>query len=395
MKRRDLKIIWSSNASWTYSGYGSWIGAVLPRLVKDGWKVALSAFAGHSGGVIEHDGYPIYPVLADTFGGDALVYHGKHFQANVAMTMQDIWTINPQYLQGLKDSNIKFIPYVPIDQSPVPPQVLDRLRYAHKIISFSKFGQKELEKSGFSSTLIPEGIDTNIFKPIDKTEAKKKFGLPQDKFVVGMIGANKENPSRKGWQEGLEAFKLFSDKHPEAIFFYHSNQNIPAGFPISDYARHLGILDKVFHLDEYTSLVHTGPTVINELLNTFDFLIHPSATEGFGLLPIEAMSAGIPVIVNNSTSQPEMIVEGVGYICEAGRKFFSPAQGFWQFADVDSLYEKMEALFKADRVKMGKAGREHVLKNYDIDKIVKEQWIPFYEGLQEELLPVLDKEVKK
>lgn len=394
-KRRDLRLYFNSNAIWANSGYAVFMNDLLPRLVKDGWAVAMCAFAGLSGSVIEYKGITTYPVLADPFGSDALAPHSKHFNANVVINFSDIWTLNPAHLQQLQQLKTAFIPYVPIDQSPVPPQVLDRLRFAYKILSFSKFGQKELEKSGFSSTLILEGVDTNVFKPLIKAECQKRFGLPENKFVFGMIGANKENPSRKGWQEALEAFKLFTDKHPDSILFYQSNQNIPSGFPILDYAKHLGILDKVFHLDEYMSLVHVGPSVVNEIINSCDVIIHPSATEGFGLIPVEAQSAGVPVIVNRSTAMPEMLVEGVtGLICESGKKFFSPAQGYWNFADVQSLYEKMEEMFTLDREKMGEAGRNHVLENFNIDKQIQ-IWINYFEKLQDELLPVFDKDKSK
>jgi glycosyltransferase involved in cell wall biosynthesis len=394
-KRRELRVVLNTNAPFSNSGYGVWCGDFMPRMVKDGWPIAVSSFAGLGGSPIDYQGYKIYPVLADPFGSDALVNHSRHFGARVGMTMQDVWTLQPQALQQLQQMNIAFVPYVPIDQFPVPPQVLDRLRYAYKIITFSKFGHDCLEKSGFASTMIYEGVDTDIFKPMVKEEVRKKFNIPQDKFVFGMIGANKENPPRKAWQEAMEAFKLFSDKHPEAIFFYQSNQNMPGGFPILEFARNLNILDKVFHLDDYLSFIHVGPKEIAEIINTFDVLLQPSATEGFGLLSVEAQACGVPVIVNNYSSMPELVGEGAGLVCKPGKEFFSPAQGYWKFPDVLDLYEKMEEMFVADREKMGEKGRENALKNFDMNKIVKNQWIPLFEKLQDELLPkVVDNNLK-
>lgn len=394
IKRRDLRIILNTNAPFSNSGYGVWAGDFMDRMVKDGWTMALSSFAGLGGSVIDYKGYKIYPVLSDPFGSDALVAHSKHFGANVALTMQDVWTLQPMFLQQLQQMKIPFIPYVPIDQSPVPPQVLDRLRFAHKIITFSKYGQSELEKHGFASTLIYEGVDTNIFKPLDKAASRAKFGLPQDKFIFGMIGANKENPPRKAWQEALDAFKLFSDKHPEAIFFYQSNQNLPTGFPILDYSKHLGILDKVFHLDEYLSFIHVGPPEVADIINACDVILQASSTEGFGLLSVEAQSCGVPVIVNNCTSMPELVGDGAGLVCETGKKIFSSAQGYWNMPDVNSLYKKMEEAFRADRKVMGEKGRKWVLENFDMDKIVREKWVPLFEKLQEELFPSVDNNKK-
>jgi len=393
-KDRRLRIMWSSNGVFVPSGYGIFQRDLISRLQKDGWPVSQIAWCGLEGACIELDGLKIYPKMGNPWGDDAMVAHGRHWKADVVMPMQDIWPLNPQLLQQVNH----LIPYVPIDQEPVPPVVLDKLRFAYKIVTFSKFGQKALEKHGFTSTLIQEGVDTNIFKPMDKMECRKEFNLPQDKFIFGMIGANKENPPRKGWQEALEAFKLFHDKHPDSIFFFQTNQPSDGGFPIQQYAHHLGLDNAIMYLDPYMAVFHTGSPEICKLMNCFDVLLHPSLTEGFGLVAVEAQSCGTPVIVNNCTSMPENVIPGVtGEMCETARKHLSPAMGFVYFADVNSLYEKMEKLYKADRVVMGKAARQHILDNFDIDKIYQEKWIPFYEQLQIELLgpaPIDNSEIK-
>jgi glycosyltransferase involved in cell wall biosynthesis len=142
-------------------------------------------------------------------------------------------------------------------------------------------------------------------------------------------------------------------------------------------------------MEPYMGTVHAGSTVMSELINSFDVLLHPSMTEGFGLLIIESQACGIPPIANNCHSQPELIVPGVtGEICETGYKHFSSASGIWYVADTNSLYDKMEALFRADRKKMGEAARKNVLDNYNINTLVKDKWIPYLCDLQKELLPL-------
>ena len=384
-KDRRLRIIWNSNGVNVPSGYGVFQRDLLYRLLKDGWIVAQSAFVGVEGAVTMLDGLPVYPKMQDPFGSDAILAHTRHFKADVTFSMQDVWTLQGEALNQLPH----FIPYTPIDQEPVPQGVLDKVRYAYKIITFSKFGHEALEKAGFTSTLIVEGIDTNIFKPMDKAECRKFFGLPQDKFIFGQVGANKENPGRKGWQEALEAFKLFHDKHPDSIYFYQTNQPSPSGFPIEMYAQQLGLSNCIFKLDPYLGIWHTGSNEVAKMLNAFDVTLHPSSTEGFGLLSVESQACGTPPIVNNCTSMPELVIDGVsGEICDVGRRWFSPAGGFWYFADVNSLYDKMEKLYRADRKKYGEAGRKNVVDNYNIDTLFTEKWVPYLEDLQTELLGV-------
>lgn len=403
-KRRDLKILWQSNSPSANSGYSVFSRDLLFRLLKDGWNVECSSMGA---GV---DAYPVmmhgedliddrfkglklkvYPKMHEPYGSDSLVFHGIQSKANVIFTMQDVWPLQPAELSKLRT----WIAYVPIDKYPVPQNVIDKLQYAYKIITFSRFGQKALEEKGFTSTLIVEGTDTEIFKPMNKAEMRKKYGLPQDIFLFGMIGANKENPPRKGYQEAIEAFKLFCDKHPEARIFFHTQQVSPTGFPIKELARTLGIADRFFFLDDYRGSFNSRSHNIAEELNMFDILLHPSQTEGFGLVPIEAMSCGVPVIVTNTTSMPEAVISGVtGEIAKTDKHRFTPDATWVWTADVQSVYECMERLYKklSGANTVAKDCREHVLKNYDIDKLYSEKWLPMFEELQEELLTQQKKE---
>lgn len=389
MKDRRLKMIWNSNGAHIPSGYGVFQRDFLYRLLKDDWPVAQISFTGLEGSRIDYKLkdkiLPMYPRMGDTWGSDAMVMHGKHFGANAVFSMQDVWTLQPQNLQQLP----VWIPYVPIDKEPVPPGVLDRLKYAYKIITFSKFGQKALEKHGFASTMIYEGTDTEIFKPMDKAKARKELNLPPTAFICGMVGANKpDGIARKGWQQALDAFFLFQQKHPEAIYFYEVNQ--PGGFDVLGYAKYLGMEKKIFFIDQYMSVFHADSPVINKMINAFDILLHPSTTEGFGLVIIESQSAGTPVIVNNCCSMPELVLEGkTGEICQTGFKQWSPDGGYIHYADVNSLYEKMEKLFtdlQQNEAKIRSACRNHIIDKFDIVKIVDEQWTPFFLRLQLELL---------
>ena len=390
-KRRELRMLWNSNGYWTGSGYANFQRDLLSRLANDGWPIAQIAFWGLEGTPIHLADYPkikVYPKMQDGWGSDAMVQHGLDFKANAIFTMQDIWTLNPQELSKIK----VWIPYLPVDKQPAPPGVIEKLRHAYKIITFSKFGKTELQKKGFYSTLIVEGVDTNIFKPMDKTQCRKELELPQNAFFFGMIAANKENPPRKGFQEALEAFKLFHDKHKEAAIIFSIQQPSPGGFPIKGFAEHLGILDRMFFVNDYKAVYKSEPENIVKLYNAMDVLLHPSQTEGFGLTITEAGACGKPVIVNNCTSMPEMVVEGkTGLICEQGKKRWTNDNA-WVFpADVQSLYLKMEDAYmmaKNNSIQLAKDCRDHIVKNYNIDVQFKDIWTPFFEELQEELLPI-------
>jgi glycosyltransferase involved in cell wall biosynthesis len=126
--------------------------------------------------------------------------------------------------------------------------------------------------------------------------------------------------------------------------------------------------------------------MVAKIMNTFDCLLQPSNSEGFGLPIIEAQSCGVPVIVNNWTSMPELVKDGkTGYICNAGDKKWSPIGAYMVSPDRDSLREKMELAFKNGRDKLQKACRNHIIDQYDLDKRVFQEWIPFLEEVKNEI----------
>ena len=398
-KRRDLRILVNTNAPHANSGYSIEMRDVLYRLVEDGWQIAISAFYGVEGGpaVIKYppnlnprfEGLEIkhYPKMSEPWGSDGMYFHGLNWNANVVLSMQDIWTLDPTFLSKIK----VWIPWLPIDKEPLPINVIEKLRYAYKIMCFSKFGYDLLLKAGFSSTFIYEGTDVEIFKPGDKMEARKKLGLPQDLFLFSMVGANKENPPRKGYQEALEAFKLFYDKHPEAAILFHTQQVAPTGFPIKQFANHLGIVHRIFFMDDYQAMfLSTSDTIATEY-QACDALLHPSQTEGFGLCLIEAQSCGKPAIIQNCQSMPELIIEGkTGFGAKTLYKRFTADLSFVNTADPQSVYECMEKtyqLLKKDEKQVAKDCREWIVNNFNIDTLVRDKWIKLFEELQEELLP--------
>lgn len=279
----------------------------------------------------------------------------------------------------------------PVDHDPVPNAVLEKLKYAYRIVTYSKFGQKELQRKGLMSTYIPHTVDTEVFKPMDKAERKKAAGLPENSFVLGMVAANKDNPPRKSFQEVLDAFKLFLEQVPQALLYIHTNPDNPGGFPIKEYGRFIGIEDKLLFPDTYQMSFNTTKELMNSVYNTFDVLLSPSFSEGFGVPIIEAQATGTPVIVNNWTSMPELVKPGVtGEICNIASKRFTALGSYAGIPSVESIFECLMKIYKADRVKMGEEARKFIVENYDTKYVFETYWKPFLRRLELEIYPNSD-----
>jgi len=106
-----------------------------------------------------------------------------------------------------------------------------------------------------------------------------------------------------------------------------------------------------------------------QVLEKADVLVHPSYHEGFGLSLVEAEMCSLPIIACNVGSIPEIVRDGgSGILVDA--------------KSVEDLAEAMNSLIKNPklRINMGRAGRQIFLNNFQLDKIVKEKFLPLYVG---------------
>ncbi|MCP4642514.1 MAG: glycosyltransferase, partial [bacterium] len=109
---------------------------------------------------------------------------------------------------------------------------------------------------------------------------------------------------------------------------------------------------------------------IQEILPCADLVFQPSEPESFGLVPLEAMACGIPVLATASGGITEVVVQGeTGYLCDVG--------------DIETMATyAIEILTDEAKAKeMGERGRDRALNTFAQDTIVGQ-----YESLYRELL---------
>lgn len=362
--------------------------AELVPLLSQEVDLAVGAFYGQEG-YIDHDSrdnVTYYPKHFHPYGSDTLVEHARDFNADVVFTLQDIWTLDPNHLKQIKN----WIPILPVDHEPIPPAVYERAKLAYRIVSYSQFGHDELKRMGLHSTYIQHTVNTDIFKPLGndaKKQLRSELGIPQDTFVFGIVAANRDNPPRKSFQELMDAYKMFRNEVPNSMIYFHSPTAINTGFQIQEYARFIGIENNIKSTEFYHQMYKTTKKDMAKLYNTFDAFVLPSTNEGFGVPIIEAESCGIPSIVTNFTSMPELTNYGdCGYLIDVAHKRFSPIGSYVGHPSTESLFEQMKKVYKADRVVMGKKARKYIVDNYDTKTIFEAKWRPFLAKLREEII---------
>ena len=109
------------------------------------------------------------------------------------------------------------------------------------------------------------------------------------------------------------------------------------------------------------------------LYNSVDILLMPTVREGMSLAVLEAMACGLPVVVTNCSSMPELIDEGKGgFLCPVG--------------DVNIFADRLNLLIEnaALRHQMGEYNRAKVEKYFTLQAMVKSYQTLFEKILDED-----------
>ena len=373
-------LLWHSNAGWSPTGYGQQTGLFAPKLAEH-YDIGISAFYGLEGARLNWNGIITYPGMQPDMGNKTLLPHAKaHFGGDVrngmVVTLLDVWVMSPDMARKLDMAC-----WVPVDHQPAPPRVLDFFRDSGAIpIAMSRFGQKMLEE--FDPLYCPHGIDTTVYKPIDKKKAREVTQMPQDRWLVGMVAANKGNPSRKCFAEALLAFKQIADKHEDAGLYLHTEaQGMFNGVDLPSLIREIGIPgDRVYLSDQERLLFNpVGHETMAHVYSSLDVLLSPSAGEGFGIPVLEANACGVPAIVTDFSAQPEVC--GAGW--KVGYEPYWTTQSSWQahpkVSDIAKALNEAYARPSREVEAMAEQARAHALE-YDVDYVMQKHMLPALEA---------------
>ena len=362
-----MRILWVSNAPHCNSGYGVVTAQVCKRL-KAQHDIAIFAFHGLQGGMLEWEGIPVYPNDSGDYSNLYVEQFAKEWKADIVITLLDVWVLDQKVY-----SKFKWIPYFPIDHAPIPPLVIEHLKARYDAITMSRFGELEAKKAGIANTYIPHGVDTKVFKPDAALRdlIREYLGI-QDKFVVGTVAANKGE--RKNFKAMLQAFARFHKEHPDTAFVVYTNphekhgvQNMPA------YCKELGIADAVIFPTDKELIKGATAQEMAALYNSMDVFLLLSKGEGFGIPVIEAQACGVPVVVTDFSAMSELC--GAGWKVKVKELEWTYQSSYQALASVSDAVEKLEAAYENAHSLRDKA-RQFAL-GYDWDKVVEDYWLPY------------------
>jgi glycosyltransferase involved in cell wall biosynthesis len=189
---------------------------------------------------------------------------------------------------------------------------------------------------------LPFGIDLEAFKPGGEAAARKRLGIQPEHLVISFRGAT-ENIF-KGVTPLLQAIQRLSASLPPLCLLVTHGRGIAV--------HRFGSIHHVIEL----GWVDDNRTLIDSYLAA-DIVVIPSVAEAFGMMAIEAMACGTPVIVGDGTSLPAVTgAPEIGLAVDAG--------------DPDALAFAITKLATepAERLRRGAASRKFAEKFYGLPR---------------------------
>jgi glycosyltransferase involved in cell wall biosynthesis len=188
---------------------------------------------------------------------------------------------------------------------------------------------------------------------------------------------------RKGFNEAFRAFAAFWQMHQDAVLFMHSEKfgGGGVGFDLTKLAINAGIPDHaIVWADQYAYRLGVPPRWVAEMYQASDVLLAPSRGEGFGIPVIEAQACGIPCIVSNFSSQPELVADG--WLVD-GEPYMDFAQSaYWWKPSLAAVIDCLREAYDARTVEPSTKARAHAL-DYDCDRVWAEHWRPVMKELEQ------------
>jgi glycosyltransferase involved in cell wall biosynthesis len=237
---------------------------------------------------------------------------------DLVFTINDIWIINEQYKQIAeyhKEKKFKFVGYAPMDSYGWTGGLADTANDWDGVISYTEFGAHEFIAGGIKKPIyvVPHGVTSGQFYPIDRTEARKKLGVADDIFIV--FNGNR-NQFRKRIDITIEGFAKFAKDKPDTQLYLHMGMKDQGWDIIPLFARAMQRegLDPNGRIILTTQTQHPPDVevdMLNTIYNSADIGVNTCKGEGWGLVNFEHAACRVAQVVPDHTSCRE-IFEGYG-----------------------------------------------------------------------------------
>ncbi|MBW4598466.1 MAG: glycosyltransferase family 1 protein [Calothrix sp. FI2-JRJ7] len=275
------------------------------------------------------------------------------------------------------------VKYATIDQKDIPPIAANRLdvecqllETAERVVATSpqeKAHMRQLVSTKGNIDIIPCGTDIQRFGSVGRDEARAALEIDSDAKLVLYVGRFDPRKGIETLVRALRESKFYGDEKLQLII---GGGSVPGQSDGIERDRIEAIVDEL----GLRSITTFAGRLSQEILPTYyaaaDICVVPSHYEPFGLVAIEAMASGTPVIASDVGGlQFTVVPEQTGLL--------APPQDVPAFAlSINRILENPEW-----RAKLGAAAKVRVQKKFSWDGVA-EQLSELYIDLMKQAAPV-------
>lgn len=147
-------------------------------------------------------------------------------------------------------------------------------------------------------SLIYNGVDTNIFKPIDRKSCRQELGLPQDKKTILILAKRGISNPWKGGSYAEDAIQILADRQDLFIINIGGDDNTTVGNR------------------KFISFIK-DESILAKYYSAADILLYPSLADNCPLVALEAQACGLPLVTFKTGGIPEIIGhKETGYLAD-------------------------------------------------------------------------------
>lgn len=306
------KILWVGDAVCD-SGFARCTHRILEPVLTSEYKVEVLGinYRGEP-----HDfPFKIWPARlggGDFLGHSQLRARVESFAPDIVVIQNDPWNV-PGYLDALDDQKAgrplkvkrpKLVGFMAVDSKNVRPTRF-RLNELDHVIFWCEFARTEAVAAGLTvpSSVIPLGVDTDLYTPGDKLEARRKLNFPEQMLNAFVVGNVNRNQPRKRLDLTIRYVAEWIRKanRRDVYLYLHVCPTGDWGIDCNQLANYYGLNSQ----EHGPRLFINQPDVYHgipeaemvETFRAFDVQINSALGEGWGLTTMEGMACGIPQIV--------------------------------------------------------------------------------------------------
>lgn len=333
---------------------------------------------------------PSAKAQGDFYGINRIAELTHKIQPDILFMINDPWVAS-SYQPIISKSGYKgpVVLYTPIDGLNVMSAYITPLNNFDHIIGYTQFGVDQLKLGGLTidTSVIPHGVNTKLWKPIDRADAREKQAFGKDWFIVNVTDRNQ---IRKRIDLAFYYFSEWAKDKPDSVRLHYHGGMQDSGWDLFQLADAFGIKERlIISAPNITAQEGIPLDLMPYYYAPADVGLSTTMGEGWGLTTHERMAMRIPMIVPEYSALGEWAKGGVHYTKVSDIPYFN----IGSLNTRGGVPEKESTIAALEKIYTDKQYRDDIAeKGYQLATQAKFKWYNIAQQFHKVFIDVISKD---